>query len=190
MEYADLEKRIERIKSKIEHFGEEGVCWPWKGSSTQAIQRVRRRHVIGEPPMMYVQTYRPYAMVRIKGKLMSASRLVYQFLRHDVVKDLPQGWKLVNTCGDSLCCNPEHWDHVIPGQRRTNKKPKLDNLSTTPPDPEDTLAQDCEDLLDQIFSSGGPSTLEGVLSHNYMIDFDRELIIKTLQKMGKGHLCK
>lgn len=186
MDRDELDALIKRIIPKIENYGEKNKCWPWTGKRSGDRLRVRRSFQYGQPVNMYTQADKPYGEVRHAGKFVRVNRVVYEFLV-PTVTELPVKWRLANLCGDTLCCNPEHWSLRLPGEaiKPKKKKEKEDPVL----DEEALLRQDCEDLLDQIFSVGGPSTLDDVVNHIYMVDFDRSLIIQTLRKMGKGHIC-
>ncbi|AJD82967.1 hypothetical protein PJWF_00074 [Achromobacter phage JWF] len=182
----ELKLLMDRLLPRIENYGEKDKCWPWTGKKTTASTRIRHKFVYGMPVSMYTSIDKPYGEIMDKGKYLRVNRIVYEFLV-PAVAELPLPWRLVNTCDNTLCCNPEHWECVMQGQSAS--RPKKDKKDEAPPDEEELLRRDCEDLLDQIFMVGGPSTLDEVLNHVYMIDFNRELVIKTLHKMGKGYLC-
>jgi len=187
MDRDELAKVVKRILKRISNYGNPEMCWEWTGKKSQPRTRVRRGFALGQPPTLRVQKDRPYASIQHNKKYLNPVRVVYEYLKPET-SEIERPWKLLNTCGNSLCCNPDHWELLIPGQPKPEKKKAGELVSTEPPSPEETMALDCQDLLDQIFSMGGPATLEDLLGHAYMVDFPRELIIKCLNAMGKGHI--
>ncbi|WKV22076.1 endonuclease [Achromobacter phage 2-1] len=187
-DHDELAKLVKRIMKRITNYGKPGECWPWTGKKSQPRTRVRRGFTLGSPITIWTQKDKPYPSTRHKGKYVNPVRMVYEYLKPEVAT-LERPWKLSNNCGDSLCCNPEHWDvHIVGMPKPEKKKKSSEPMPEFPPDPEDMMANDCMDLLDQIFSTGGPATLQELLTHAYMVDFPKELIIKQLHAMGKGHI--
>lgn len=80
---SSLERLRERLSDKIDASGGPDACWPWTGALLPN----------GQPTISW------------HNKQRTAARMVY-LVTHEV--DLPRGVRVLRTCDNKLCLNPEH----------------------------------------------------------------------------------
>jgi hypothetical protein len=177
-----LDDVIERIRDRITNFGVEGECWPWTGTRTKdGMHKQMVRNAAFEPSYVLTRA-KPYGLVKINGKRETTHKTVYRWATESVPK--PDDFRLRNSCGNTLCCNPAHWVLVI----KAGSMPTVGGAMTSTPTA--LLRQDCNDLLESLLSTHTPRTFADVQNHPYMADFPPDLIKEVLSDIGKSHLTQ
>jgi hypothetical protein len=176
-----LDDIVGRIRDRIENFGVDDVCWPWTGARTRAglrRQLVRDRDYRGFYVPVRVDAY---GLVKTgRGKREVVHRVVYRWATQEVPKS--EHFRLINTCGLTLCCNPTHW---LLKDRRAPRRVG----GAMPANPLAALRRDCEELLESQLATSAPRCFGDVQDHPYMADFPPELIKEVLRAIGKEHLA-
>ncbi|KVZ62230.1 hypothetical protein [Burkholderia ubonensis] len=178
----ELEELIARIKDRIENFGQSDVCWPWKGAKTKAGPRLKMARTSDMVPFYQPAVVTSYGLVKIgKGRRKVVHKIVYEWATPDVAKS--DRYRLVNECGNTLCCNYTHWRFIDNG-------PPTHTEGEDTPDAKAVLKEACVELLESMLAVTQPRSLADVMNHPYMVDFQPELIKEVLRDIGKGHLVE
>lgn len=171
---AELPKRV---TDRIENFGKEDSCWPWKGKQTQSGVQQRLQRDSQMRPYRLPQKIKPYGVTKHDGKRVYVHKLVFEVLANQQLQMV--SYQIRNQCGDTLCCNPRHW-------RIIDRSPPPEMLQ---PAVGHEQLNECIELLEDMLALEQPQSFEEVAKHSYMVDFPAEVINTALAKVGKGWLC-
>lgn len=179
---AELQRLIDRIKDRIQNFGEQDVCWPWVGAKTKAGARLQKTRTSDMVPFYVPTVVSSYGLVKVgKGRRRAVHKIVYEWATPQLGKS--EVYRLANECNNTLCCNPAHWRLI------DNGPPAVAPEGRASPDAMTILREACEELLESLLAVSQPRSFDEVRNHPYMIDFQPELIKEVLRGIGKGHLA-
>jgi hypothetical protein len=178
----ELNLLVERIKGRITNFGIEGRCWPWTGAKTMEGPRLQKMRTRSHAAFLQPVISKPYGLVKLgKNKRKAPHKIVFEWSTPHILKSAK--YRLLNECGDTLCCNPAHWAF------RDRDSAMLEDVFTPPEPGSDDLHRECRDLLESLLAVDQPRNFDDIRNHPYMIDFQPELIKEVLRGIGKGHLA-
>lgn len=181
----DLDALIERIRGRITNFLEPGKCWLWTGARTASGPRLQMMRNRDRIPFYQPVVDRAFGLVRVgNGKRKPVHKVVYEWSTPDAKRS--PAYRLFNTCGDTLCCNPAHWDVKDPNYERyfqTAEERSVEEI-------ERETRRDCADLLESLLATTEPRCFADIENHPYMQDFQPVLIKEVLRDIGKPHLCE
>ena len=80
-------------------------CMIWTGKHTPAGVRTVMDRDVNNIPVRYRTVRRPMGQIQANGKSEYVHRLVFKLLTKPDFE-----FHMRNICGQSLCCNPKHWD--------------------------------------------------------------------------------
>lgn len=177
-----LQLLVDRIKSRITNFGTPNVCWPWTGAKTKAGPRLQMMRTRDRTPFYQPVVTKPYGLVKLgKNKRMAPHKIVYEWSTPHILKT-PK-YRLVNRCGNTLCCNPDHW-------LLRDKDAAMFMAGTPTGDPRTEQRQECKELMESLLAVTQPRCYDDVANHPYMADFPPEMIKEVLRAVGKDHLSR
>lgn len=180
----DLDALIERIRGRITNFLEPDKCWVWTGARTVAGPRLQMMRLRDHTPFYQPVVDRAFGLARVgKGQRKPVHKIVYEWMTPDVPKS-PK-YRLFNECGDTLCCNPAHWQLKDPHFElyfKTAEERSLEEVNRE-------ARRDCSELLESMLATTEPRCFADIQDHPYMQDFQPVLIKEVLRDIGKIHLC-
>lgn len=181
---ADLAALVARIKDRIDNFGQLDICWPWKGAKTKAGPRLKMVRTSDMVPFYQPTVVTSYGLVKVgRGKRKVVHKIVYEWATPDIAKS--DRYRLVNECGNTLCCNYTHWRFIDNGPPT-----QVSGEGGNPADAMAVLKEACVELLENMLAVTQPRSFVDVVNHPYMVDFQPDLIKEVLRDIGKGHLVE
>jgi hypothetical protein len=145
-------------------------CMIWTGKKTTAGLTIKKGRDCLNIPVAYRAIRKPLGQIQVSGKTEYVHRLVYKLLLKPDYE-----FYMRNICGNSLCCNPKHWD-VSSNQ--------LDVVFDTA---EWTL-EEVEEAIEAMLSRYDVYRWSDVESNPLMQDIPHHLIKECLIKINKEHL--
>lgn len=108
--------------------------------------------------------------IQVDGKYEYVHRLVFKLLTRPTFE-----FHMRNICGNSLCCNPKHWDvsSNVP-------EPIIDSSEWTPSEVEETV--------EAMLTRYEITSWDDVRVNPLMQDIPEKMIVECLIKLNKEHL--
>jgi len=145
-------------------------CMIWTGKKTLGgIRTVMDRDVLNIP-VHYRTIRRSMGQIQINGKAEYVHRLVFKLLTKPDFE-----FHMRNICGNSLCCNPKHWDVSSP-----MPEVQFDNSEWTP--------EEAEETVEAMLARYEITSWDDVTANPLMQDIPPALIRQALIKLNKEHL--
>lgn len=147
-------------------------CMIWTGKKTPAGPVMSTDRDVNNIPVRYRTVRRAMGQIQVDGKYEYVHRLVFKLLTRPNFE-----FHMRNICGNSLCCNPKHWDvsSNVP-------EPIMDTSEWTPSEVEETV--------EAMLSRYEITSWDDVAVNPLMQDIPERMIIECLTKLNKEHLTK
>jgi hypothetical protein len=118
------------------------------------------------------------------GKRKPVHKIVYEWATPQIEKS--PTYRLFNSCGNTLCCNPAHWELKDPNYERYFQSAEARSVEEV----DRETRRDCSELLESLLATSEPRCFSDIQHHPYMADFQPILIKEVLRGIGKPHLCE
>lgn len=145
-------------------------CMIWTGKSTLAGVRTIMDRDSLNIPVRYRTIRRAMGQIQVNGRTEYVHRLVYKILTKPDYE-----FYMRNTCGNSLCVNPKHWDISSP-----IPDVEFDISAWTP--------EEAEEAIEAMLARYSITSWEDVIANPLMQDIPEQLIRETLIRLNKEHL--
>ena len=148
-------------------------CMIWTGKKTVAGLTIKPQRDSRNIPVAYRAIRKPLGQMMVSGKIEYTHRLVYKLL---VKPDYE--FQMRNICGNTLCCNPKHWDVS------SNTPEPVFDLNFNQWEPEEV-----EEAVEAMLSRYDVLNWNDVIENPLMQDIPHPMIRDCLIKLRKEHLC-
>lgn len=145
-------------------------CMTWTGKKTLAGLTVKPARDRLNVPVLYRTIRRPLGQIQVDGKTEYVHRVVFKLL---VKPD--HEFHMRNICGNSLCCNPKHWDVS------SHLPPVIFDISEWTP-------EEVEETVDAMLGRYEIHSWADVEANPLMQDIPHHMIKECLINMNKEHL--
>ena len=145
-------------------------CMLWTGKATLSGIRVMMDRDCLNIPVYYRTIRRPMGQMQIAGKSEYVHRLVFKLLAKPDYE-----FQMRNICGNSLCCNPKHWNVTSP-----MPEVEFDNSAWT--------LEEAEETIEAMLARYEVTSWDDVMLNPLMQDIPPDLIREVLIKLNKEHL--
>lgn len=145
-------------------------CMIWTGKSTLAGIRTVVDRDCQNIPVRYRTIRRAMGQIQVDGKAEYVHRLVFKLITKPDFE-----FTMRNICGNSLCCNPKHWEvsSQIP-------QVEIDTAEWT--------LEEAEETVEAMLARYEITCWDDVITNPLMQDIPPELIRQALLNLNKDHL--
>lgn len=145
-------------------------CMLWTGKKTQAVVRIAKDRNSQNIPVFYRSKGRAMGQIQVDGRIEYVHRLVFKILSKPDFEFIMR-----NICGNSLCCNPKHWDVKTPMDEVV-----MDDGDWTP--------EEVEETVDAMLNRYEVTCWADVAENPLMQDIPDRMIRDCLIALNKEHL--
>lgn len=146
-------------------------CMVWTGKRTVTGLTVKIQRDALNIPVSYRAVRKPLGQIQFAGKMEYVHRLVYRLL---IKPDYE--FHMRNICGNSLCCNPKHWDVS------SNRPEVVFSFEEWKP-------EEVEEAVEAMLSRYDVLNWNDVVENPLMQDIPHQMIRDCLTRLRKEHLC-